>query len=82
MAVYRMGRDMLAAAHFPPVSDVAGLFVLSLLAAAEECYLLSALLFAVLLNMKHIFLYASPAFFCFLLRRYCRCGVGPAECVH
>ncbi|EFN55143.1 hypothetical protein CHLNCDRAFT_23571, partial [Chlorella variabilis] len=57
--------------HFQYNGMLLGLFVLSLLAAAEECYLLSALLFAVLLNMKHIFLYASPAFFCFLLRRYC-----------
>jgi alpha-1,3-glucosyltransferase len=41
-------------------------------AAAEERHLLAALLFAVLLNLKHIFLYAAPAFFVYLLRRYCR----------
>lgn len=46
--------------------------MVSLVAAAEERHLLSALLFAVLLNLKHIFLYAAPAFFVFLLRRYCR----------
>ena len=54
---------------FPPP---AGLFTLSLVAAAEERHLLAALLFAVLLNLKHIFLYAAPAFFVYLLRRYCR----------
>lgn len=49
-----------------------GVFVLSLVAAAEERHLLSAALFAALLNLKHIFLYAAPAYFVFLLRRYCR----------
>lgn len=56
--------------HPPP-----GLFTLALVAAAEEAHLLCAALFACLLCMKHIFLYAAPAFFVYLLRRYCR---GPA----
>ena len=55
-----------------PARPPAGLFTLSLVAAAEERHLLAALLFAVLLNLKHIFLYAAPAFFVYLLRRYCR----------
>ena len=50
----------------------AGLFTLALVAAAEERHLLAAALFAALLCLKHIFLYAAPAFFVFLLRRYCR----------
>ncbi|KAL4420176.1 hypothetical protein ABPG77_008312 [Micractinium sp. CCAP 211/92] len=58
--------------HFQYNGMLLGVFLLSLVAAAEEQYLLSALLFAVLLNLKHIFLYAAPAFFVFLLRRYCR----------
>lgn len=57
----------------------AGLFTLSMTAAAEERHLLAALLFSALLCFKHIFLYAAPAFFVYMLRRYCRCrfGCGP-----
>lgn len=50
--------------------------MLALTAAAEERHLAAAALFATLLNLKHIFLYAAPAFFVFLLRRYCRWGWG------
>ena len=56
----------------PPIAHTAGLFVLSLVAAAEGRHVLSALLFAALLNAKHIFLYAAPPFFVYLLRRHCR----------
>jgi len=31
----------------------------------------SAIIFSVLLNLKHIFMYVSPAYFVFLLRNYC-----------
>lgn len=55
--------------------------MLSLVAAAEERHLLAALLFAVLLNLKHIFLYAAPAFFIYLLRRYCRYGQCGPDCM-
>lgn len=65
-------RPCLPLCHACPRPPVAGVFVLSLAAAAEERHVLSALLFATLLNLKHIFLYAAPAFFVFLLRRYCR----------
>jgi hypothetical protein len=60
-----------------------GIFVLSLVAAAEERHLLAAALFAALLNLKHIFLYAAPAYFIFLLRRYCRwAGSGATSACH
>merc|ERR1719266_627022 len=35
-------------------------------------YLISALLFATLLNLKHIYLYCAPAYFVYLLTSYCR----------
>lgn len=37
----------------------------------QEKYLLSALWFCVLLNMKHIYVYLAPAYFVYLLRNYC-----------
>ena len=33
-----------------------------------------AFLFAVLLNLKHLFLYIAPAYFVFLLKSYCFSG--------
>lgn len=56
----------------PPPPNNTGLFTLALVAAAEDRHLSSALFFSLLLCLKHIFLYAAPAFFVFLLRRYCR----------
>lgn len=37
--------------------------------------LLGGILFAVLLNMKHLFAYAGPLYFVYLLRHFC-CGTG------
>ena len=45
--------------------------MLALLAAEARNYALCALLFAALLNFKHIFVYVAPAFGVFLLRRHC-----------
>ena len=36
--------------------------------------LLGGILFALLLNMKHLFVYAAPIYFVYILRRYCRAG--------
>ncbi|PRW44369.1 putative dolichyl pyrophosphate Glc1Man9 c2 alpha-1,3-glucosyltransferase [Chlorella sorokiniana] len=58
--------------HFQYNGMLLGLFTLSMVAAAEERHLLAALLFSALLCFKHIFLYAAPAFFVYMLRRYCR----------
>jgi alpha-1,3-glucosyltransferase len=49
-----------------------GLLLLSLVLARQKSTLLSSgLVFAVLLCMKHIYLYLAPAYFVFLLRTYC-----------
>ena len=47
-----------------------GLMVWSLLLAAERRFVASGVLFAALLNMKHLFAYMAPAYFVFLLRAY------------
>jgi alpha-1,3-glucosyltransferase len=51
-----------------------GLMVLSLLLADEGAFVSSGVLFAVLLNMKHLFAYMAPVYFVFLLRQYCMGG--------
>jgi alpha-1,3-glucosyltransferase len=48
-----------------------GFLILSIVLAQEGSLLLSGLLFAGLLCMKHIYLYLAPAYFVFLLRAYC-----------
>ncbi|PNG99256.1 putative dolichyl pyrophosphate Glc1Man9GlcNAc2 alpha-1,3-glucosyltransferase, partial [Tetrabaena socialis] len=47
----------------------------SLHAAQRGRPLLSGLLFAALLNLKHLFLYAAPAYFVLLLRHHCLEGL-------
>ena len=61
----------------PAPPPAAGLFVLSLVALARGQDLLGGALFAVLLCSKHIFLYAAPLYFVYLLRHYCA-GPGAA----
>lgn len=42
----------------------------SVLMIEEQHYLLAGVLFAVLLNMKHLFAYLAPVYFVFLLRHH------------
>ncbi|KAH7624442.1 hypothetical protein Ndes2526B_g00642 [Nannochloris sp. 'desiccata'] len=58
--------------HFQYNGILLGIFVLSIWTVASGFEILGAALFAILLCFKHIFLYAAPAFFVFLLRYYCR----------
>jgi hypothetical protein len=46
----------------------------SSLPSSQKSPLFSGLLFAVLLNFKHIYLYIAPAYFVYLLRTYCFSG--------
>ena len=58
--------------HFQYNGFLYGILVLSLvLARQQSTLLLSGLLFAVLLCLKHIYLYLAPAYFVYLLRTYC-----------
>ncbi|EKD18358.1 uncharacterized protein L3040_006767 [Drepanopeziza brunnea f. sp. 'multigermtubi'] len=66
--------------HFQYNGFMYGLLFLSLvLARKESTTLASGLLFAVLLCLKHIYLYLAPAYFVFLLRAYC---LGPKSIFH
>ncbi|KAI2638261.1 glycosyltransferase family 57 protein [Xylaria nigripes] len=58
--------------HFQYNGAMYGILLLSLILARQRStLLLSGLLFAALLCMKHIYLYLAPAYFVFLLRTYC-----------
>jgi alpha-1,3-glucosyltransferase len=58
--------------HFQYNGAMYGILVASLVLARKRSTLLvSGLVFAALLCMKHIYLYLAPAYFIFLLRAYC-----------
>ncbi|KAF9969342.1 glycosyl transferase [Actinomortierella ambigua] len=57
--------------HFQYNGFLYGILIHSLVDAKLGKLLRSGILFAVLLNFKHIFLYIAPSYFVFLLRAYC-----------
>ena len=57
--------------HFQYNGLLLGVLMLSLEALQRDRVLLSALLFSVLVNMKHLFAVAGPFYFVYMLRRYC-----------
>ncbi|EXJ93049.1 dolichyl pyrophosphate Glc1Man9GlcNAc2 alpha-1,3-glucosyltransferase [Capronia epimyces CBS 606.96] len=58
--------------HFQYNGFLYGVLVLSIvLARTESTLLYSGILFALLLCLKHIYLYLAPAYFVYLLRMYC-----------
>jgi alpha-1,3-glucosyltransferase len=58
--------------HFQYNSFLYGILILSVvLARKQSTMLLSGVLFALLLCLKHIYLYLAPAYFVYLLRVYC-----------
>lgn len=58
--------------HFQYNGFLYGIFVLSVVLARKRSrLLLSGILFAALLCLKHIYLYLAPAYFVYLLRVYC-----------
>ncbi|KAK2626005.1 hypothetical protein QTJ16_004267 [Diplocarpon rosae] len=66
--------------HFQYNGFMYGILILSLvLVRKKSTILLSGFLFAVLLCLKHIYLYLAPAYFVYLLRSYC---FGPKSIFH
>ncbi|XP_066444351.1 dolichyl pyrophosphate Glc1Man9GlcNAc2 alpha-1,3-glucosyltransferase [Eleutherodactylus coqui] len=57
--------------HFQYNGFLSGIMLLSIARMFQKRPLESALLFAVLLNFKHIYLYIAPAYGVYLLRSYC-----------
>ena len=58
--------------HFQYNGFLYGVLILSIvLARSDSTLLLSGILFAALLCLKHIYLYLAPAYFVYLLRAYC-----------
>ncbi|KAI0219873.1 glycosyl transferase [Massospora cicadina] len=57
--------------HFQYNGFMFGILLVSLVNALEGRLLSSGVLFAALLNLKHIYLYVAPPYFVFLLRGYC-----------
>lgn len=56
--------------HFQYNSFLYALFVLSISSILDENYVISSVIYTVLLCFKHIFLYFSPAFFVFILKNH------------
>ncbi|KAF8339207.1 glycosyltransferase family 57 protein [Cantharellus anzutake] len=57
--------------HFQYNGFLFGILVWSIIMASEGKHLESGILFAVLLNFKHIYMYLSPAYFIYLFRFHC-----------
>lgn len=57
--------------HFQYNGVLLGMFLASIWAVSSDSQIAGSLLFSSLLCSKHIFLYAAPAFFVYLLRHYC-----------
>ncbi|CAG5121033.1 unnamed protein product [Candidula unifasciata] len=65
--------------HFQYNGILFGIMLLSVTRMLQERFVESAFWFAVLLNMKHIFIYVAPAWFIHLLRNFCFQGNKPVS---
>ncbi|KIY67436.1 glycosyltransferase family 57 protein [Cylindrobasidium torrendii FP15055 ss-10] len=68
--------------HFQYNGFMFGILVWSILMARNGHKLMSGVLFAVLLNFKHIYMYLAPAYFIYLLRSYCFDSTGRLQIKH
>ncbi|PFH51415.1 glycosyltransferase family 57 protein [Amanita thiersii Skay4041] len=62
--------------HFQYNGFMFGILLWSILMARKGNKLASGILFSILLNFKHIYMYLAPAYFIYLLRSYCLAPSG------
>ncbi|KAF8913794.1 glucosyltransferase [Gymnopilus junonius] len=62
--------------HFQYNGFMYGILLWSILLARNGNKLASGILFAILLNFKHIYMYLAPAYFIYLLRSFCLSPTG------
>ncbi|THV08661.1 glucosyltransferase [Dendrothele bispora CBS 962.96] len=65
--------------HFQYNGFLFGILLWSILMARNGNKLASGILFAVLLNFKHIYMYIAPAYFIYLLRSFCLSPSGQLQ---
>ncbi|KAF8665609.1 hypothetical protein AX16_000065 [Volvariella volvacea WC 439] len=68
--------------HFQYNGFMFGILLWSILMARNGNKLTSGILFAVLLNFKHIYMYLAPAYFVYLLRSFCFSPTGRLQIKH
>ncbi|KAF8165457.1 glucosyltransferase [Crassisporium funariophilum] len=65
--------------HFQYNGFMYGILLCSILMARNGNKLASGVLFAILLNFKHIYMYLAPAYFVYLLRSFCLSPTGQVQ---
>lgn len=71
LAIGNVSLFMVDHIHFQYNGILLGILLMSVVKMKQEKFLQGAFLFALLLNMKHLFLYVAPAYIVYLLKCYC-----------
>lgn len=70
LLIFSPGLLILDHLHFQYNGALSGLFLLSVVCMMEQRFVAAAILFSVLLHLKHMYLYVAPAVFVLMLRRH------------